>query len=58
MIMSNVGEKTARLMMSKPGTFFVFEKKEDIPVRTCKKFGIELMIKPIQNTNFKLVKRI
>jgi hypothetical protein len=58
MIMSNVGEKTARLMMSKPGSFFVFEKKEDIPVNTCKKFGIELMIKPIQNSQFKIVKRI
>jgi hypothetical protein len=58
MIMSNVGEKTARLMMAKPGSFFVFEKKEDVPVRTLKKFGVDLMIKPIKDTQFKIVKRI
>ena len=58
MLMSNVGEKTARLMMSKPGSFFVFDKKEDVPLRTCEKFGVRLIVKPIKNSQFKIVKRV
>lgn len=56
--MLNVGEKTARLMMAKPGSFFVFAKKEDVPIRTCKKFGVNLVITPMKDKPFKIVKRV
>lgn len=56
--MLNVGEKTARLMMAKPGSFFVFAKNEDIPIRTCRKFGVELLIKQMKDRPFKIVKRV
>jgi hypothetical protein len=56
--MLNVGEKTARLMMAKPGSFFIFPKKEDVPLRTCKKFGVELVVVPMKDKPFKIVKRV
>jgi hypothetical protein len=56
--MLNVGEKTARLMMAKPGSFFVFGKNEDVPIRTCKKFGISLLVMPVKDRPFKIVKRV
>lgn len=56
--MLNVGEKTARLMMAKPGSYFVFGKDEDIPIRTCAKFGIKLFVSTVKGTKYKVVKRV
>jgi len=55
--MLNVGEKTARFMMAKPGSFFVLSKKEDVPIRTCAKFGVKLFVTPMKDRPFKIVKR-
>ncbi len=56
--MLNVGEKTARFMMAKPGSFFILPKKEDIPFRTCAKFGVTLVAVPMKDRPFKIVKRV
>jgi len=56
--MLNVGKKTARFMMAKSGSFFVLPKKEDIPFRTCAKFGVKLIAKNVKNKPFKIVERI
>jgi hypothetical protein len=56
--MLNVGEKTARLMMAKPGSFFVFGKKEDVPFRTCAKFGVKLIVTQMKDKPFKIIKRV
>jgi hypothetical protein len=56
--MLNVGEKTARFMMAKPGSFFVLPKKEDVPIRTCAKFGVKLFVTPMSDKPFKIVKRV
>ena len=56
--MLNVGEKTARFMMAKPGSFFILPKKEDIPFRTCAKFGVTLVAVPMKDRPFKVVKRV
>jgi ethanolamine utilization protein EutQ (cupin superfamily) len=56
--MLNVGEKTARFMIAKPGSFFVLPKNEDVPIRTCAKFGVKLFVTLMSDKPFKIVKRI
>jgi hypothetical protein len=56
--MVNVSEKAARLMKSRPGSFFVFGSNEDVPVETCAKFGVKLFVDKVKGQPFKIVKRV
>jgi len=56
--MLNVSEKAAKLIMSKPNSFFVLPKTAEVPFETCSKFGVRLFVTPMKDQPFKVVKRI
>jgi ethanolamine utilization protein EutQ (cupin superfamily) len=56
--MLNVSEKAAKILMAKPGSFFVVPKNSEVPFETCAKFGVKLFVTPMRDEPFKIVKRI
>ena len=56
--MVKVGNNTVRLLNAKPGSHFLFGYNEDVPVRTCKKYGVDLRVIRNKELNLKVVTRI
>ena len=55
--MVQVGNNTVRLLNAKPGSHFLFGYNEDVPVRTCKKYGVDLRVIRNKELNLKVVTR-
>lgn len=56
--MVKIGIKTLRLLKAQPGSHFLFKYDEDIPVQTCKKYGVELRVSRNKDLGLKFVTRV
>jgi hypothetical protein len=56
--MIKVGNTTMKLLKAKPGSHFLFEYNTDLPIRTCRKYGVELRITRNKALGLKLVTRL
>jgi hypothetical protein len=56
--MIKVGDTTMKLLKAKPGSHFLFEYNSDIPIRTCKKYGVDLRVIRNKALGLKFVTRL
>jgi hypothetical protein len=56
--MIKVGDTTMKLLRAKPGSHFLFKYNTDLPIRTCRKYGVELHITRNKTLGLKFVTRL
>jgi len=42
--MQKIGTKAVQLLKAKPGTHFVFAFNESLPIQTCKRHGVTIVV--------------